>query len=58
MPALASDAPVTALMEIGVSCRLVSRFKAVTTTSSIPPEGAAELSADTPCAWDWAAAQL
>ena len=29
MPAFASDAPVTALMEIGVSCRLVSRFNAV-----------------------------
>src|ERR1700733_4507407 len=57
MPALANDAPVTALMEIGVSCRVVSLFKAVTTTSSMPLEGAGVLSADTPCAWDWAAAQ-
>ena len=55
MPELASDAPVTALMEIGVSCRLVSLFKAVTTISSSPPEAGDEVFADTP--WDWAAAQ-
>src|SRR5580700_6996697 len=55
MPELASDAPVTALMEIGVSCRLVSLFKAVTTTSSIPLEAGDAASAVTP--GDWAAAQ-
>jgi hypothetical protein len=38
MPALSSSAPENAAIEMGVSCRLVSRFSAVITTSASASE--------------------